>query len=476
MPIALKHRNQSSLSTIRVPSRVSHALEWFLVVEFVCQLALLVQSLASFRVVFRCAAFGVSLGFLFLFPPGKRFHPSTKVCLLALVLVGLAAFHPTTNSALSATMQFLLYAAVAAPLIWVSNLELDKAEIRRALLMMLVFQAISSFVGILQVYFPGQFRGATSIVIASQSRSYLRGLYYRNSFGQMVMRPSGLTDIPGGVNGAGQYTVLLSLYFLLTERKQIARIASAAAAIVGVAAVYLSGVKAGMICLVLSMCVFVALFFWRSLTTLRLRAPSASRRRRVSAIQVCALSMTIAIVGYLVAFNVGGEGVLNATQTLTQSAPGQLFYQERGRFLEYTLEELLPQFPFGAGLGRWGMMRYYFGDPANLNSPAIWVEIQWTAWLLDGGVPLVITYAMALTMAVIFALRCAVNVPIGDLAVLSALIAAYDVSVAAATFDSVPFIGGTGVEFWMLNAMLFGAIMRAYEDVRLGYSLGGGRS
>ena len=61
-------------------------------------------------------------------------------------------------------------------------------------------------------------------------------------------------------------------------------------------------------------------------------------------------------------------------------------------FIRYTLSELLYQFPLGAGLGRWGMMHVYFGDPTLWQAPPIHVEVQLTGWLLDGGVPLWLLY------------------------------------------------------------------------------------
>ena len=260
---------------------------------------------------------------------------------------------------------------------------------------------------------------------------------------------------------AGQYAALFSLYFFLTDRNSIPRYGSAITALVGVTAVYLSGVKSAMICLAICLATFSTLFFWRSLTMRGLRVASWMARRRVSPFQVLALIAVVGVGGYFLAVNVGGEGVTGATQKITQTAPTHLFYAERGQFLEYTLDVLLPQYPLGAGLGRWGMMSYYFGNPHDLNSTPIWVEIQWTAWLVDGGVPLVLAYAFAIFLATRFAIKCALRSPLADLAVLGALVAAYDVGLLAGTFDYVPFITGMGMDFWLLNALLFGAVVNA---------------
>lgn len=439
-------------------------VEGFILFEFACQVALTVSSIGGLRVLVRCGAFGVSLLLVLLFTPGKRLHPSVKPAMVVMGILAFAFLNPHTNTLLSATMQILLYAAIMAPLLWVSNLPLEKPEIRRILLIMLAFQALSSLIGVLQVYYPGRFRGNISTVISNAKGHYIKGLYYKNAAGGLVLRPSGLTDIPGGVGMAGQYATLFSVYFFLTDRDQRIRWISIATALIGVAAVSLSGVKSAMICLGISLATFTALFFWQGLRMRGRRVAQWAARQRISPLQVLVLVAVVAVGGYYLAIRVGGQGVTNATGALTQSAPGQVFYEERGRFLEYTINVLLPQYPFGAGLGRWGMMSYYFGNQYNPNSMPIWVEIQWTGWLVDGGVPLVLAYAFAIFAAIRFAVKCSQSSALGDFAVLGALVAGYDVSVVAGTFDYNPFITSMGMDFWLLNAILFGVIAYSYRD------------
>jgi hypothetical protein len=438
-------------------------IEGFVLFEFACQLALLSASLGGLRVLLRCAAFGMSLLLIVLSPPGRNTHPALKPLLAAIVLLFLALFNPHSNTMLSGVMQVALYIAIMAPLLWVSNLPIGKEQVRRILLIMLVFQATSSLVGILQVYYPGSFRGSTSSVIVAAGRHYLKGLYYKNASGVLVLRPSGLTDVPGGVGMAGQYAALFGLYFFFTERRQLMRVTAAAATMMGVMAVYLSGVKAAMICLVLGLASFGIFLSWSDVSQRARGMAVWFAQRRGSPIQVLVLILGISVGGFFVARNIGGEGVTSATETLTQSTPTQLFYQERGQFLEYTLNVLLPQYPFGGGLGRWGMMSYYFGDPHDSNSVPIWVEIQWTAWLIDGGVPLVLAYAFALFVAVQLAARTAVSGLHGEIGALAALVAAYDIGVLAGTFDYVPFISTMGMDFWLLNALLFVVIVQSYR-------------
>ena len=48
------------------------------------------------------------------------------------------------------------------------------------------------------------------------------------------------------------------------------------------------------------------------------------------------------------------------------------------------MTELLDQYRFGAGLGRTGMLSYYFGDSGSA-SRGLFAEVQPNAWMIDGG-------------------------------------------------------------------------------------------
>ena len=65
------------------PRRASRLLEYFVLVEIICELALLSSTLAPFRVFFRIAAFGVSLALLFVLPGHGKQHPAGKAAFLA---------------------------------------------------------------------------------------------------------------------------------------------------------------------------------------------------------------------------------------------------------------------------------------------------------------------------------------------------------------------------------------------------------
>jgi hypothetical protein len=114
------------------------------------------------------------------------------------------------------------------------------------------------------------------------------------------------------------------------------------------------------------------------------------------------------------------------------------------------------------------MMYDYFGDPTNTASPMIWSEIQWTAWLLDGGLALMVVYGGALLVAVREALRIAGHRDVAGqkLYVWGTVLAGYSVGLVALTFNSHPFSGTMGVDFWVLNAAVFTASMQATKAPR----------
>jgi len=132
-----------------------------------------------------------------------------------------------------------------------------------------------------------------------------------------------------------------------------------------------------------------------------------------------------------------------------------VYYSNRGMFLETTINDLVPQYPLGAGLGRWGMTLSNFGDPSMPDSRPIWVEIQITGWLLDGGLPLVFMGYLSLIFAFIVTLRLALRSKNAQIADMATVLASLNLSQIMVTFNYPVFISQMGVSFWLLNGLLF---------------------
>jgi len=443
--------------------RFRRCVELFVVFEFLCQLGLLSASFQHFRVLLRMAAFGGSIVLLFLLPSrARRFHPAVRFTVWIFVILGLAMLNPMTAGFLAGTAQIAMYVAILAPLFWVPRLHIDTIALRRVLLIVWAFQAVSATVGILQVYFPGTFQPTLSAVVMN-SVYHGENLRFVNAFGQRVYRPMGLTDYPGGASVAGFDAALLGIAFFTLERHLLRRAAYAYTAVAGITVICLSQVRSLLLMLVVCAVSFVAILGWRKMCGAVDRGLALRRVRIASVVGLLALT---AIASFSWAVAVGGISVRKRLDTLTAANPDQVYNENRGLFLTYTVEDLLPRYPLGAGLGRWGMMNHYFADRDA--EPPLWSEIQWTAWLYDGGIPLILAYSAALVAALWTAFRIATRNAHPELAVYAALVFAYSLGIFAGTFDANLFLSQQGLNFWLFNALLFCAASRSRVVQRVG--------
>ena len=431
-------RNREVRIDTAAESTATFWLVTFLAVQFLCQIALLFEFLGQYRVVFRVAAFVISFLALAFLPGAGRRHRSWPFLVAAMVILAAGVLHPTTNTPLSAIAHITLNLTIVAPIFWVTRLTITTKVLSQILLLVWGFHTLSSVVGVLQVIYPGQFQPSVSTVVTSNANS--EGLKITLADGSSVWRPMGLTDVPGGAASAGLSAVLFGLGFLTASPRWMVRSAAIGSMICGLFCIYLSQVRVALIICGIMIVTFAAVLIWL---------------QRVRDLIWLGLILPAIIIGsFAWALDVGGDGVTNRLQTLVEDSPDNVYYENRGKFLEYTFTSGLEEYPLGAGLGRWGMTNNYFGDPSNLFSQSIWVEIQWTAWLYDGGIPLMIAYFGAMLAALYAALKVARQTQDRWLSGWAALIAAYDVAVIGLTFSYVPFIGQVGLEFWFLNAAL----------------------
>jgi hypothetical protein len=413
----------------------------FILLQFTFQILLLLPQFGVLRVPMRIGTFALSLFLIARLRGGGPKHPATGPALLVLlILVASFCFHPSVNSVLSGLAQCAMYAAILGPLFWVRHLKITPKGFQWLILMMWSFHTVSSIFGVLQVYFPGKFQPYLSTAIQNTQWGG-ENLMITLANGAEVYRPMGLTDQPGGAATAGFYALLLGVGIALRERNPILRIICMGSATVGLLCLYLSQVRSILIfsgvCLV---CLAVVLFRQGNFGRLTIMTVG------ITALVVITFSWAIAI---------GGESTLERLSTLVSDRADTVYQQNRGLFLEHTIKDLLPQYPFGAGLGRWGMMNAYFGDNTDPRTQPIWVEIQWTGWLLDGGVPLIAAYVAAIAQACRTAWTIAVRHKLDDFALWGGLIFAYNIGAIAITFNYALFIGQGGMEFWLLNSSLF---------------------
>jgi hypothetical protein len=258
----------------------------------------------------------------------------------------------------------------------------------------------------------------------------------------------GLSDFPGGAAMAGFYVVLLGLGLWSGERNTWLKLAYLASLPAALFCIYMAQMRSVLVMTGVCAVAFIGLMALRG------------EVRRVTGLIVTLVS--VVAISFAWAVWVGGETVTSRLSTLIEDKPADVYYSNRGHFLEDLVYELLPKYPVGAGLGRWGMMYYYFGDKTDPQRGEIWAEIQWTGWLLDGGLPMIVLYCGALGAAFYVSGRIALDRANGMLGLFGAMVFAYDVGTLAMTFNYPIFVSQAGLEFWILNACLF-AVWNAHR-------------
>ena len=444
MSVATSNRAERTVQQLkRPPLHLRQAsprwLVYYYAVQIVCQLALLTGWFSGVRAALRAGTFGISLVVLAITAgrsSGRR-QPAASLAIIAVTIVFLEAFNPQTSSALSALATVAQYIAILGPLLWVPRLALDISWFRRIVFILWAFQSSSAIVGTLQVYFPGVFQPALASVL---TESNLSGLHITLSNGEQILRPTGLTDSPGGAAGAGMYAILLALGLWTDKPKLWLRVLLAVSIGNGMFVLYICQIRSLVVMVVIAVLITASIHALRG--RIRVLAGTSS------------IFSAIAFATFLAATSVGGEDVTRRLSSLTDASPTQVYYSNRGIFLEHTITQLLPQYPFGAGLGRWGTLAGYFGGDA---SSFIYVEIQWTGWLLDGGVLLVLAYSAMLATTLWGVLKIARSSFEGDengLVGWAATLIGYDIGTIALTFNYPVFNSGFGTDFWLLNSAL----------------------
>ncbi len=430
----------------------------FVVLQILLQLSLLIPDLSAYRIVMRGGAFALSLALLFGLRRKGIAHP-TKPWLWATIciLIGELCWHPLVNNFTSGAAQCLMYLAILAPLFWVCRLNLTVSSFQKLVLLLWGFHTLSSIVGILQVYYPDMFQFAISSRITE-------GMYGGDQLritianGQSIYRPTGLMDIPGGSATSGFYALLLGAGLALQNKQSvILRVLGLLSAPIGLFCIYFSQVRS--ILIVSGIC-FIVL----SVALLR-------QRQYFSVAFIAASVAAIAPATFSWATQLGGDMTSDRVMSLVAADPGQVVYQNRGLFLEETINELLPKYPFGAGLGRWGMMFDYFGSSLNPMAYPLWAEIQWTAWLFDGGLPLILSYSGAIAVTCYATWKIMSESTSGVLRIWGNLIFAYNIGMVTFTFNYPLFLSQTGMEFWLVNAVFFVAARNAQRLTCHSYSI-----
>jgi hypothetical protein len=238
---------------------------------------------------------------------------------------------------------------------------------------------------------------------------------------------------------------LLGLIFALETLDWWKRLGALAFAFAGISAIYLSHVRANLVITLGMMLVYGLLLGYQG--------------RRTKALLFGAACAVLVSVGLTASVFIGGEGIRERFITLLADDPRTVYYNNRGAGMAAGFAELADQYPFGAGLARWGMMRNYFGNPANLDSTELFAEVQPNAWMLDGGFVLVILYGLALVVTISHDWTIVRSERDPEGKIWAAAIVAANLGTIAMVFSFVPFGTQMGLQFWFLEGILHGAFV-----------------
>jgi hypothetical protein len=113
--------------------------------------------------------------------------------------------------------------------------------------------------------------------------------------------------------------------------------------------------------------------------------------------------------------------------------------------------------PLGSGLGRWGATWTAFGDRSR---GSIWVEVMIHGWVIDGGIPLLVLYNVAIVLAMANTFRIALRSRDREVGFWAAVVFASQLSILATCFSYVTFLTAIGLQFWFLAAVVHAADYR----------------
>jgi hypothetical protein len=335
--------------------------------------------------------------------------------------------------------------SIAAPIFWADRAVRDEKQLRRLLWVIFLSNGLGAMVGLLQTYYPEYFMPSEfSSLALSRNEAAISSLTYVGAGGREIIRPPGLSDIPGGAAVNGMMASLLGIALGLEwNQSRVRRLFCLAMAVIGMVTLYLTQVRS------LFLMMLVALF---ALCVLLIR-----QGRGAQTTWLLSISVGLVAASFFWAISIGGDQVFSRFLNLAEEGVVYSYQIHRGQFVEYTVSELLSKYPFGAGLGHWGMMAVYFGRYDGPSAELIHVEIQMTGWLLDGGVLMWMFYGGAVFAALWFAYRKAATRLRPNLAYLAAIAFSFNLLIAGSAMAGPTFNTQLGMQFWLVTAALFGA-------------------
>jgi hypothetical protein len=367
-----------------------------------------------------------------------RVHPSWWLLLIAAGYMAVMLSHPATNTTMAGLAQIGMHLAVAAPLFWAPDyFRGDPKRLLRVLTILWILNGASVLVGILQVRDPDTWMPSEFTTVMRMYNQTIAMYQYRGADGRITIRPPGLGDAPGAASVAGMFVSITGLAFLGLPVSRLRKAVGLVMAVAGILIIFLSHVRSALVVIVGCATIYSLILAWQG--------------RLKTVLTIAGLAVACGVCSLTYAATMGGQSTLDRFATLLADDPTKVF-EDSGRLSQLTtaFDTLLVEHPLGAGLGRWGMMRTYFGDESNPDSPAIWAEVQFSSWILDGGIVLLSLYLIALIVAIWRLVRSSLMHRSSELASWGPVIAIFSAYPIALLFSYAPFNSQIGLQFWFL--------------------------
>ncbi len=424
-----------------VPPKRLDWLELFILSQSFFPALLFIPGVSVLRVFTRIAAFLIAPLFWALIAQSSKHLRGGENFAARPFLVGssiwlcLCLVHPETNWPIAGLAEIGLYISIFSPVFWVGWVLRSPKQISNMMAILFICNAFSATLGVAQVFRPGTFN--PPVIPALSSEFGRLALTYVADDGREILRPCGLSDNPGQASSAGAMACLIGLAWALRPIAWWKRIGCVGLSFLGIAVIYYTQVRALLVMLVLCLVVLAIMF--------------VLQRSIVKATFLVAGSLMLLSGALIWVSQSVGSSVITRFSTLWTSDPLKLYNNSRGGFIAATFQYTIWESPFGLGLGRFGQIFDYFGNRAY---QPVWVEVQWAAWAVDGGIVLLGAYGIAIILAMCDTIRIALTTPDRELADWAAVVVAANLSIVAGTFSQMVFLAPIGLQFWLLSTAI----------------------
>ena len=188
--------------------------EVFIAIQLLWGIVLFVPGAQWYRVYIRALPYvisGISLAYYFRRETGEPIARFAKWLLVSFGLLLVNLLQPTTHT-LAGVGQIVFQISIAAPAFWMARTVRSERRLTMFLWVLFASSFIASATGILQVYFPERFLPPEFSVLSQKlNPDLISSLTYVGADGRHIVRPPGLSDMPGGSAVAAMITMVLGL-------------------------------------------------------------------------------------------------------------------------------------------------------------------------------------------------------------------------------------------------------------------------